>query len=93
MSVFSKVSQHANKLFSKVMNDRNFFKKVNGVVRGLDGGINKVGNFIKPVAQAFGYDGMLNNVMNVSKRVANGLEKYVSPHLDTLHNAHNSGYA
>ena len=75
------------------MNDRNFFKKVNGVVRGLDVGINKVGNFIKPVEQDFGYDGMLNNAMNISKRVANGLEKYISPHLDTLHNAHNSGYA
>ena len=93
MSIFSKVSQHANKLFSKVMNDRNFLKKVNGVVRGLDGGINKVGNFIKPVVGALGYGGMLDNVMNVSKRVANGLEKYVSPHLDTLHNAHKSGYA
>jgi hypothetical protein len=38
-------------------------------------------------------DDVINNAMNISKRVANGLEKYISPHIDTLHNAHNSGYA
>ena len=56
----------------------------------IDHNVNKVGNFISPVAKAFGYDGLVKNAMGVSNRIANGLEKYVMP----LHEARNkSSYA
>ena len=88
MSFFNKISQNANRLFSKVVNDKNIFRKINNTVKKIDGGIHNVGNFIAPVAKAFGYDGMLNSAMNASKNVANGLEKYIMP----LHDAHKTLY-
>ena len=84
MSFFNKVSQNANRLFSKVANDKNIFKKINNFVQNVDHNVNKVGNFIAPVAKAFGYDGMLKSAMNLSNNVANGLEKYIMP----VHDAH-----
>lgn len=90
MSFFNKVKKGANQLFGKVMNDKNIFSKINDFVKNVDHNVNKVGNFITPVAKAFGYDGLVKGAMGVSNRIANGLEKYIMP----LHEAHSkSSYA
>ena len=89
MSFFKKISQGANRLFGKVLNDKNIFRKINDTVRNIDNNVNKVGNFITPVAKAFGYDGLVKNAMGVSNRIANGLEKYIMP----LHEARNKSFA
>jgi len=81
MSFFNKISQGANRLFGKVLNDNN-------TVKTIDQNVNKVGNFISPVAKAFGYDGLVKNAMGISNRIANGLEKYIMP----LHEARNKSY-
>ena len=89
MSFFNKVSQGANRLFGKVLNDKNIFRKINNTVKTIDQNVNKVGNFITPVAKAFGYDGLVKNAMGVSNRLANGLEKYIMP----LHEARSKSFA
>ena len=89
MSFFNKVSQGANRLFGKVLHDKNIFRKINNTVKTIDHNVNKVGNFITPVAKAFGYDGLIKSAMGASNRIANGLEKYVMP----LHEARSKSYA
>ena len=88
MSFFNKVSQGANRLFGKVVNDKNIFRKINNFVKNVDQNVSKVGNFIAPVAKVFGYDGLVKNAVGVSNRIANGLEKYIMP----LHEAHSKSY-
>lgn len=89
MSFFNKVSQNANKLFSKAIHDKKIFSKINNFSKHANNTIQKVGNFIKPLASAFGYDGMLNNAMNLSKNISNGLEKYIMP----IHDVHKNSFA
>jgi len=89
MSFFNKVSQGANRLFGKVINDKNIFRKINNTVKTIDQNVNKVGNFLTPIAQNFGYDGLVKNAMGVSNRIANGLEKYIMP----LHEARSKSFA
>jgi hypothetical protein len=79
MSFFNKIAQNANTLFSKAIHDKKIFSKINNFTKHANNTIQKVGNFIKPVAQAFGYDGMLDRGMQASKSIANGLEKYIMP--------------
>lgn len=79
MSFFKKIAQNANTLFSKAIHDKKIFSKINNFSKHANNTIQKVGNFIKPIAQAFGYDGMLDRGMQASKSIANGLEKYIAP--------------
>ena len=88
MSFFNKVTQGAGRLFNKVVQDRNIFRKITNTAKKIDGGINKVGNFISPVAKMYGLDGMLRTGMNATHQIANGLEKYAMP----LHEARNKQF-
>ena len=79
MSFFNKVSQGAGRLFNKVVQDKNIFRKITNTAKKIDSGINKVGNFLSPVAKLYGVDGMLKTGMSASNQIANSLEKYAMP--------------
>lgn len=79
MSFFNKVSNGANRLFNKVVQDKNIFRKITNTAKRIDGGINKIGNFISPVAKMYGLDGMLKTGMGASHQISNALEKYAMP--------------
>ena len=79
MSFFNKVSQGAGRLFGKAIADKNIFRKITNTAKRIDGGINKVGNFLSPLAKLYGVDGMLKTGMAASNQVSNALEKYAMP--------------
>ena len=88
MSFFNKVSQSAGRLFNKIGQDNNIFRKITNTAKKIDGGVNKVGNFISPIAKMYGLDGMLRTGMAATHQIANGLEKYAMP----LHEARNNRF-
>lgn len=75
--MFNKVSQGATKLFNKSMGRNGIFNKVNEYARKADNSIQRVGNFIRPVANHFGLGDVvkngLNHVHNLRLQATNGV--------------------
>ena len=88
MSFFNKVSRGATRLFGKLSQDNNIFRKITNTAKRIDSGVNKVGNFISSLAKMYGLDGMLRTGMAATHQIANGLEKYAMP----LHEARNNHF-
>ena len=88
MGLFNKVSQGAGKLFTKAMGKNGVFNKVNEYARKADNSVQRVGNFIRPIANHFGLGDVVKNGMNqvhnmrmqgtnAVNTIKNGLERAV----------------
>lgn len=99
MSVFNKIGQGANRLFNKATGRNGIFNKVNEYSRKADNSIQRVGNFLRPIASNFGLDPLLQkglntvhdlrmNVVNASNDIRNGLERAVKAPINQI-NAQN----
>ena len=64
MKFFNKVQQDASKLFNKAVGQNGIFNKVNELARKTDNSIQRVGNFIRPLAAQVGFDGVVKSGLN-----------------------------
>lgn len=94
--LFNKVSQSAGKLYNKAIGNNGIFNKVNTIMRKGDNTVQRVGHFIRPLADHFGFGGAVQNIVNKvhdyqvagTKHVTaikNNLEKSVSAPMSDIH--------
>ena len=80
MGFFSKIARGATQ-FGKTVTSPSFFNKVsNGISKG-NNLVQKVGNFLKPIAMMAGQPEIvagIDTVQGMSSKIANGLEKFKS---------------
>ena len=88
MKLFNKISQGATSLFNKSMGHNGIFNKVNEFARKADNSVQRVGNFIRPIATQFGLGEVVKNGLNrvhdlrmqgtnAVNTIRNGLERAV----------------
>jgi len=95
MKLFNKISQGANRLFTKATKQDGLFDKFNEYARKADNSIQRVGNFIRPVAAQFGLDPIVKDGLNrihdirmkavdTSNSIRNGLERAVKAPINSI---------
>jgi hypothetical protein len=95
MTFFNKVSNNAGKLFNKAMGTNGIFNKINEIGRKADNSIQRVGSFIRPIANHFGLGDVVKNgltqVHNLRMKgtdavnsVKNGLERAVKAPMNDI---------
>jgi len=98
MKFFNKVSQDAGKLFNKSMGNNGIFNKVNEFARKTDNSIQRVGNFIRPIASQFGLGDVVKNGLNqvhnlrlkgtsAVNSIRNGLERAVKAPINDINHS------
>ena len=98
MKFFNKVSQDAGKLFNKPMGNNGIFNKVNEFARKTDNSIQRVGNFIRPIASQFGLGDVVKNGLNqvhnlrlkgtsAVNSIRNGLERAVKAPINDINHS------
>jgi len=96
MSLFNKISQGANKLYSKAMGNNGIFDKMNTFMRKGDNTVQRIGHFIRPIADKFGMGEVVKNIMNKVhdykvagtnqvNAIKNNLEKSVSAPMSEIY--------
>jgi len=77
MSLFQKVGQSANKLFSKISNSPNLMRKIHNTVGQVDNAVSRVGSFLVPITTMINpaVGGSLATGIAATHQIANGLEK------------------
>ena len=83
MKLFNKQNNH-NVLFNKINQGNSLFNKVN--LRKADNSVARVGHFIKPFASNFGLGGVVQQAVNTSHRIKNGLEKSINLPMKQIRN-------
>jgi hypothetical protein len=89
MSLFNKIQNGAHKLYTKFNSNGGIFDKINTGLRKGDNTVQRIGHFIRPLADHFGVGGLVQNVMdkvhgykiagtNNINAIKNNLEKSVN---------------
>lgn len=81
--LFSKIG-NSTKLFGKMGNDGNLFRKFDNTARKVDNSVMRVGAFIKPVADMAGLGSYVNDAVNGTHAIRNGLEKAIKTPVNDL---------
>ena len=83
MKLLNKQENH-HKLFTKMNQSNSMFNKIN--LRKADNSIARVGHFIKPFASSLGLGGVVQQAVNTSHRIKNGLEKSINLPMKQIRN-------
>lgn len=94
---FKKIGQGASKLFKNATGNNGIFKKTTDALRKTDNSIQRVGNFLLPLADRIGMSGSLQSGLNTIhgyrqqindevNNVKNGLERAVKAPISSIQN-------
>jgi len=86
MGLFNKITQGATKLFNKVTNDPNLFRKIDNTARKIDNSVARVGAFLKPIADTAGFGGVVDSVVGGIHGLRNNLELAAKQPLSKIRN-------
>ena len=101
--LFQKVTQGANSLFNKSMGRNGIFNKIDTGVRKFDNSVQRVGHFIRPIADHFGLGHAVqsgvdlvhsssNDVRGANRAIRNNLEKSVKAPINDIHHGNTLQY-
>ena len=82
VSFFNKVSQNAQKLFKNATGSNGIFKKTTDALRKGDNTIQRVGNFLLPLADKIG----MSNVLQSGLNTVHGYRQQISDEVNNLKN-------
>ncbi len=91
MKLFSKISEGATKLFHKIGNENHLFRKISNTARKIDNTVAKVGRFLVPTANHFGYHGigsLISNGVDSVHQIRNNLEKAIKEPVSDIRKNH-----
>jgi hypothetical protein len=97
MSFFNKMSNSAGRLFNKATSKGGIFDKVNVALRKGDNTVQRVGAFIRPIADQFGLGDVVGGAVNkfsalatrgrdLNRDIRNNLERAVKAPMSELQN-------
>jgi hypothetical protein len=91
MKLFNKISEGASRLFNKIGNENNLFRKINNTARKIDNSVTKVGQFLVPTLNHFGYHGIGSLIANGADsvhQIRNNLEKAIKEPISDIRKNH-----
>lgn len=97
-TLFNKVSQGANQLYNKAMGGNGIFNKIDVGTRKFDNSVQRVGHFLRPIANHFGLGDTIHagvglihstadDLRNANRAIRNNLEKSVKAPIGDIHKA------
>jgi len=99
MSFFNKLGANAGRLFNKATSKGGIFDKVNVALRQGDNSVQRVGAFIRPIADQFGlgdvvggavnkFSGLATRARDLNRDIRNNLERAVQAPIKEIQNSY-----
>jgi hypothetical protein len=89
MSALFRKVKNTSRLFGKVLQDPNLFRKISNTARKTDNSMARIGNFLVDTANQFGLSPVasgIKNVVNGTHIIRNNLEKAVRAPIGQVQN-------